>query len=102
MNTTRAGAINAITAPDAACAMNNIAGLTLTATAAIASPWITTAIWNTRRDPNFAPSFAPNSMNAAIANVPAVIAVPTLVAGVFRSVVMPCIDTVNAFTANDA
>jgi hypothetical protein len=34
--------------------------------------------------------------------VPAVIAVPTLVAGVFRSVVMPCIDTVNAFTANDA
>jgi hypothetical protein len=41
-------------------------------------------------------------MNAAMANVPAVIAVPTDVAGVSRSVVMPAIDTVRAFTANDA
>ena len=29
-------------------------------------------------------------------------AVPTLVAGVSRSVVIPAIDTVSAFTANDA
>ncbi|GAA1224070.1 hypothetical protein GCM10009587_30840 [Microbacterium maritypicum] len=41
-------------------------------------------------------------MNAAIAKVPAVMAVPTDVAGVFRSVVMPAIETVSAFTANDA
>ncbi|GAA1760668.1 hypothetical protein GCM10009747_19650 [Agromyces humatus] len=34
--------------------------------------------------------------------MPAVMAVPTDVAGVSRSVVMPAIDTVNAFTANDA
>ncbi len=37
-----------------------------------------------------------------MANVPAVMAVPTDVAGVSRSVVMPAIDTVSAFTANDA
>ena len=49
-----------------------------------------------------APSLAPRRMNAAIAKVPAVIAVPTLVAGVSRSVVMPCIETVSALTANDA
>ena len=41
-------------------------------------------------------------MNAAIANVPAVIAVPTEVAGVSRSCVMPAIDTVSALTANEA
>ena len=52
--------------------------------------------------PNRAPIFAPSKMNAAIANVPAVIAVPTDVAGVLRSVVIPAIDTVSAFTANDA
>ncbi len=37
-----------------------------------------------------------------MAKVPAVIAVPTLVAGVSRSVVMPAIETVRALTANDA
>ena len=63
---------------------------------------MTTAIWKTRREPNFAPTFAPSRMNAAIAKVPAVIAVPTLVAGVFSSVVIPCIETVSALTANDA
>ena len=94
--------MSAMTAPEDAWAMNSIAGLTLSATPSIASPWIATAIWNTPRVPNRDPIFAPSRMNAAMANVPAVIAVPTEVAGVSRSVVMPAIDTVSAFTANDA
>ena len=94
--------MSAMTAPDDAWAMNSIAGLTLSATPSIASPWIATAIWNTPRVPKRDPIFAPSRMNAAMANVPAVIAVPTEVAGVSRSVVMPAIDTVSAFTANDA
>ena len=52
--------------------------------------------------PKREPIFAPSRMNAAMANVPAVIAVPTEVAGVSRSVVMPAIETVSALTANDA
>src|SRR5690349_1470938 len=102
MNTVSAGAMSAMTAPDDACAMNSIAGLTLSATPSMASPWMATAIWNTPRVPKRDPTFAPSGMNAAMANVPAVIAVPTDVAGVSRSVVMPAIDTVSAFTANDA
>ena len=86
--------MSAMTAPDDACAMKSIAGLTLSATPSIASPWIATAIWNTPRVPNREPIFAPSRMNAAIAKVPAVIAVPTEVAGVSRSVVMPAIETV--------
>ena len=69
--------MSAITAPDDACAMKSIAGLTLSATPSIASPWIATAIWNTPRVPNGKPIFAPSRMNAAMANVPAVMAVPT-------------------------
>ena len=102
MKTVSAGAISAMTAPDDACAMNSIAGLTLRATASIAAPWMATAIWNTPRVPNRDPTLAPSRMKAAMANVPAVIAVPTEVAGVSRSVVMPAIETVRALTANDA
>jgi hypothetical protein len=102
MNTVSAGAMSAMTAPDAAWAMKSIAGLTLSATPSIASPWIARAIWNTPRVPNFEPTFAPSRMNAAIAKVPAVIAMPTEVAAVSRSVVIPAIETVSAFTANEA
>ena len=102
MKTVSAGAIRAMTAPEDAWAMKSMAGLTLSATPAIAAPWIATAIWKTSRVPKRAPIFAPSRMKAAMAKVPAVIAVPTEVAGVSRSVVMPAIETVSAFTANDA
>ena len=82
--------------------MNSMAGLWLRPTPAIAAAWIATAIWNTRRVPKREPIFAPSRMNAAMAKVPAVIAVPTEVAGVSKSLVMPAIDTVSALTANDA
>lgn len=82
--------------------MNSIAGLAARATPPMARPCTTTAIWKTLRVPNFAPSLAPSRMKAAMANVLAVIAVPTVVAGVFRSVVIPAIDTVSALTANEA
>ena len=48
MNTVRAGAMRAMTAPDAACATNSMPGLTASITPAIATPWMTSAIWNTR------------------------------------------------------
>ncbi len=102
MKTVSAGAISAITAPEDACAIKSIAGLRLSATQAMAAAWIATAIWKTFRVPKRAPIFAPSRMKAAMEKVPAVIAVPTEVAGVSRSVVMPAMETVSAFTANEA
>jgi hypothetical protein len=102
MKTVSAGAMRAMTAPEDAWAMKSIAGLKLRATPAMASAWMATAIWKTPRVPKRAPILAPSRMNAAIAKVPAVMAVPTEVAGVSRSVVMPAIETVSALTAKDA
>src|SRR4051794_8699025 len=102
MKTVSAGAINAITAPDAACEMKSTSPVGASAMPSIATPWMSRAIWKTPFEPNRDPILAPSRMNAAIENVPAVIAVPTLVAAMFRSVVMPAIETVSALTANDA
>ena len=66
------------------------------------TPWIATAIWNTPRVPNRGPTFAPSRMNAAMANVPAVMAVPTDRRGRVEVGRDARIDTVSAFTANDA
>ena len=57
--------------------MNSMAGLTLSATQAIAAAWIATAIWKTFRVPKRGADLCPSRMKAAIEKVPAVIAVPT-------------------------
>ena len=63
---------------------------------AAASPGTSTPIWKARRMPILAPSFAPNKMKDAMANVPVVRAVPTDVAGMFKSWVMPVMETLKA------
>ena len=82
--------------------MNSTVPVGARATASIARPWTAAAIWKTPFDPKREPIFAPRRMKAAIAKVLAVIAVPTLVAAMFRSPVMPAIETVSALTANEA